>query len=435
MNSSEVIVHTDQPLTNLLCGKMPIIANRRAMQRQIHKKQPDPVNKIDISAFPPEITTYRRRAKSAMRPHRNSPSDLASSRGNDESNSPNLLKYNKLKKDKDFISRVETDLETRADNKKRKSIQIHQDWEDRYMQPYLEEMKHKLNGDEYERFVAARAISAASASTITDQIQQARAQSQFQKSQRNTSYGSRPYQTGFDSPSATTTQTDITLETNSTIKPYGRPKTSFAVAGRAPLKNTTQQRKATSALNAQRTSTQKITTETGSESFPLNYSIPGKEACGYYDHTRFQLEVEQNPSTVLMFTKDDLAKRPPFNSSTYAMQNGANAGYSTLKDADAKASLLIPYVQLPTSVCDDRIHKFKKHMRNEERLQKIIDESHGIKREKPKLTERNTVDLEAWKILPETRFYDPASAGILKKGRKPYSEILSSTVEKRITQF
>lgn len=136
-----------------------------------------------------------------------------------------------------------------------------------------------------------------------------------------------------------------------------------------------------------------------------------------------------------MFTKDDLSKRPPFNSSTYAMQNGTNAGYSTLEDADAQASLSIPYVKISTAVCDDRISKFKKHMRNEERLQTIIDESHGIKREKPKLIERNTVDLDAWKVMPETRFYDPASAGTLKKGRKPYPDILSSTVEKRISQF
>jgi hypothetical protein len=43
--------------------------------------------------------------------------------------------------------------------------------------------------------------------------------------------------------------------------------------------------------------------------------------------------------------------------------------------------------------------------------------------------ERNTVDLEAWAVMPETRLY------AADKGRKPFAEMVHSRIAQVMEQF
>ncbi|OHS97469.1 hypothetical protein TRFO_36332 [Tritrichomonas foetus] len=260
MITNEVTVHTEQPLTSLLCGRSPVIVNRRI----IRKKEPavQEIDKIDLSAFPPEITTYRKRSRSAVRTRRRLPEEKIP-----------MTRYKKIKNEEPLIQKVTTNLDTYTDNHRRKAIQIHQDWEERYMRPFLSTMKHKLNGYDYDDFVTTRT-------------------------------------------------------------------------------------RATTAL-------------------------------------------------------------------------GTRSPYNALNDVEAAS---LPYVRIPLSSCEDRIHKFQRHTATENRLTDFVLRSQGINTEKPPLKERNTVDVEAWKILPETRFYDPSTT-TRKKGRRPYREILNSTVNRQMDQY
>jgi hypothetical protein len=106
--------------------------------------------------------------------------------------------------------------------------------------------------------------------------------------------------------------------------------------------------------------------------------------------------------------------------------------YNALTDED---SVTLPFVQIPTDGCDDRIHKYRKVTERESNLTQVVDESRGIVHEVPVLKERMTVDPVAWKVLPETRFYHQNAAVPPRKGRRPFSEILHSRIGQTLDQF
>lgn len=133
--------HTEEPLTYLLCGKMPhISSSRRQKNKPIPNLKDNPV--FDMSAFPPEITTFnKRRPVTSQEKFRTRAVNELSTR-----------KFEFVKESEDVFKRVESNLSLYRDNHKRKCAQIHQDWEERYMTPYNERMKSRLHGNEYESF-------------------------------------------------------------------------------------------------------------------------------------------------------------------------------------------------------------------------------------------------------------------------------------------
>lgn len=261
--SNEMHVHTNEPMTYLLCGRMPKISRNPkdfARPKTAQARTPD----IDFSAFPPEITTYRKNKKTSR----------AHTRPRTMEEKIPLKKYNYIKKDEPLLENVSEYLDTYSDNHRRKTIQIHQDWEELYIKPYQQRMKHQLNGRRYQDF------------------------------------------------------------------------------------RTTRTRAVTS-----------------------------------------------------------LGTRSQFNA---------------LEDTEAAS---LPSVTIPTRGLDDRIHKYQKHVATEQRLTRVVQESNGTLPVEIHLKERNTVDLKAWKLLPEVRFYASDNDRQFTKGRRPYKEILASKIDKTLDQF
>jgi hypothetical protein len=106
--------------------------------------------------------------------------------------------------------------------------------------------------------------------------------------------------------------------------------------------------------------------------------------------------------------------------------------YNSMLD---ESSVTLPYIKIPTSGLDDRIHKYRKYTEQEATLTEIIDESEGISHEPPPLKDRMTVDPVGWKVLPETRFFHEGEAAPVRKGRRPYSQILESRIGQTLDQF
>ena len=141
-NKGEVEVHTSEPMNFLLCGRRPIIsrARRRSVAHSVTSEQ------IDTSRFPPVIPHY-----SKTRPN----TQFHGIRIRRTEKNP-MTSYKKLKSEETTLTRAQGYLQTYSDNHERKTFQIHQDWEDRYMRPLLTEMKHKLNGRGYTTFRETR---------------------------------------------------------------------------------------------------------------------------------------------------------------------------------------------------------------------------------------------------------------------------------------
>jgi hypothetical protein len=111
---------------------------------------------------------------------------------------------------------------------------------------------------------------------------------------------------------------------------------------------------------------------------------------------------------------------------------GSGPLYNALEDED---SVNVPYVKIPTDGLDDRIHKYLQHTKTEDRLSRLVNESHGISVEEPQITERNTVDVKGWTVLPDTRLYVEDEIQAVKKGRRPFSEILHSKIDEAMGHF
>ncbi|KAH0789585.1 hypothetical protein GPJ56_006551 [Histomonas meleagridis] len=246
---AEVTPHSPENLNFLLCGKMPII--RKTQSNQAKERLPEIVD-YDFSAFPKEIkqiqesTSRKPRSKFSTR-------QIPTQRSND------LKKYNELCKDKEFREKVSSYLTAYENNHARKTLQIHRDWEELYMHPLMEEMKEKLQGEEYDEFKETRRMA----------------------------------------------------------------ETSL----------------------------------------------------------------------------------------------GVRSEYNPLGDIEASS---LPNIKLSTRKCDDRVHKYKKHLLTEKRLTKIVENSNGT--QTPKKRKEKYLDFDAWKLLPETRFAITPNGEPIKKGRKTFPE-------------
>jgi hypothetical protein len=111
---------------------------------------------------------------------------------------------------------------------------------------------------------------------------------------------------------------------------------------------------------------------------------------------------------------------------------GSGPVYNALTEAEA---VDLPYVKIPTTGTDDRIHKYQEHAQRESELARIVNESHGIVDDGPEPKERVTFDVQVWKILPETRIYTDSRPDTVRKGRRPYAAILQSRIAEELDQF
>ena len=64
--------------------------------------------------------------------------------------------FSKIQEDRGMINSVKDDLKLRADNEKRKSVRIHQEWEEKFNNPYQERLRRSLEGKRYQNYRQAR---------------------------------------------------------------------------------------------------------------------------------------------------------------------------------------------------------------------------------------------------------------------------------------
>ena len=151
-NNGEVQVHTSQPMNFLLCGAMPIISSK------IHKKKEEKNNlplifrdmktskSVDLSLFPPTVSLVTpKRPKTTF--------SIAPKRKSDQISTAN---FSKIQEERGFISTMKDDLKARDDNDKRKSVRIHQEWEEKFNNPYRERLRRSLEGKRYQNYRRAR---------------------------------------------------------------------------------------------------------------------------------------------------------------------------------------------------------------------------------------------------------------------------------------
>ena len=153
---SEVTIHSQESINFLLCGTLPIVTNKRPVVKTRSIKNQEP--QFDMSGFPEPITGFKKRRPRTQ-------NDAV--RRINKSEGLSTSKYSKIRTEKTFMKTVEANLSTYKDNHKRKVAQIHQDWEERYVQPFNERMKNQLNGERYSSFknTRSRAITALGPST------------------------------------------------------------------------------------------------------------------------------------------------------------------------------------------------------------------------------------------------------------------------------
>ena len=261
MIKNEIIVHSDRPLTHLICGTTPKKIGKKTVERKIQVNNES--EHIDLSAFPP-LTTYKKnRPRTSMTPKRRIPQEKHP-----------MTNYKKLREDDELVRKVTDDLNTYKDNHQRKALQIHQDWEERYMKPLQSTMKKKLNGYNYNDFVTTRT-------------------------------------------------------------------------------------RATTAL-------------------------------------------------------------------------GTRSPYCELYDIEAAS---LPFLKIPTNKCEDRIHKYQRHAATEQKLTAIVLQSHGITQEPPSFKERKTIDVQTWRIMPDTRIFNAMMENGAPKGKRPFPEVSHSTISSVMDEY
>ena len=151
--NGKVEIHSSQPLDFLLCGNMPIVSNRPPVKnRMVHSfSTSGSINvqeqdAFDFSMFPPLIsTTDKHRPKTKLKLSRKRKSEECSTR-----------LYQKIKVEQGTFTAAEKDLSLRADNRKRKVAQIHQDYEEYVSKPFQERLAKAVAGEKYNKYLKAK---------------------------------------------------------------------------------------------------------------------------------------------------------------------------------------------------------------------------------------------------------------------------------------
>ena len=151
MKKGEVTIHSQESINFLLCGSLPIVTSKRPTVRNRNLKSQEP--QFDMTGFPEPITNFKKRRPKTS-------TDVI--RRRNKADTLTTSTYNQIRMEAPFLRTMEQNLSTYRDNHKRKVAQIHQDYEERFSQPYLERMRTQLNGENYREYrrTKSRAITA-----------------------------------------------------------------------------------------------------------------------------------------------------------------------------------------------------------------------------------------------------------------------------------
>ncbi|OHT09314.1 hypothetical protein TRFO_21793 [Tritrichomonas foetus] len=143
MKKKQVIIHQNQQIPYLLCGKAPNIRGEKEKQNNNRVNLP----KIDTSCFPSQLNEKANTA----RPNRET-----------EFTPIKAKHYEKIKMIEKEFNCITDNLQKHEDSYRKKKIMMHQEWEDQYMRPLTSRIQKKLHGRPYSAYkdIRKRAISA-----------------------------------------------------------------------------------------------------------------------------------------------------------------------------------------------------------------------------------------------------------------------------------
>lgn len=124
-------------------------------------------------------------------------------------------------------------------------------------------------------------------------------------------------------------------------------------------------------------------------------------------------------------------------------KRGKNSALSTcrvtnpqLRVMDDEDFVPPPSLHVNTSRLDDRVHKYQKHAKREQKLVEFINEktNGNQKIDENKKLENNYFNVNS-KVLPETRFFGGPQDVIRHKGTKIFPQKFSSCISETLNQF
>ncbi|EAY07757.1 hypothetical protein TVAG_000410 [Trichomonas vaginalis G3] len=144
MSNAEVKIFNNDQLTNLLIGKQPRIGHgisEKRSQSTLNRdftdfskfKFPEPIEPIKKNPVQEEEKTDRASTQQAA-----------------------TSQFNKLRQEEKLIGQVDQYLSVYESNHKRKTLMMHQEFEEHYLQPVSRKLMKKVNGPEYDKYVRAR---------------------------------------------------------------------------------------------------------------------------------------------------------------------------------------------------------------------------------------------------------------------------------------
>ena len=151
--TNQVTIHTSIPIDSLVVGQKVQIGNepkssrkqkssRSYSETQSNNSYKDTNNISDsYKDFPPEVNYSK---QSSRLPPKNA------------SHSTSSMHYNKLASEMESFNEITSRLANYQANKKRKNFLIHQDWEEKYMNPLDKRMKKKFDTPQYKATIRDR---------------------------------------------------------------------------------------------------------------------------------------------------------------------------------------------------------------------------------------------------------------------------------------
>lgn len=154
----EVRIHSNEQIHNLLCGKQQLVGTSLSTKPQV------PVSTNDLTdfskyPFPDPIEPVQ---------HSMAPQEHAQQKASSLHQVP-VKQFNKIRQDEQSIQQIGKYLNVYETNHKRKSMLLHQELEEHFLQPLARKLVRKTNGPEYNEYVKKRdrAVSAFDQQTKT----------------------------------------------------------------------------------------------------------------------------------------------------------------------------------------------------------------------------------------------------------------------------
>ena len=134
--------HSKQTLEFLLCGKMPLISNKKSkkIQKKINFEEE---KKFDFSKLPPkiELIESERIIKKNKKPKQNLITSSITSR-----------KFNKIQQEIPLFNNCKENLKLYEENHERKIYKIQHDFEEHFFKPFQNRLSNSLNNKDYNNF-------------------------------------------------------------------------------------------------------------------------------------------------------------------------------------------------------------------------------------------------------------------------------------------